>query len=309
MLCGLILAISAGSASANIGGDKDKNKRPKNTGILSVKTSPQSMPIRIDGQDMGMTGTGSGREFYLAPGFHTVEVTAPDGKVWKQEIEIRKDQKHCVCLKTVEETTSKACPYRYRLEGPGRIKEGDLVTFSAIPLVTSPIALKYLWRVSPDAVRVTNGMGTPTITVDSTGMGGQTINAELDINDDVYDNRCRQVISVPTEVERIVIPPIEAILCDEFAAKTADDDKARLDNCTIQAQNIPDSQIYMVIYPGTSGSPRNSYERVSKRALDYMVKNRGYDPQRIQVVRGTPRTSTTYKIWIVPPGAQLPVAQ
>lgn len=143
-------------------------------------------------------------------------------------------------------------------------------------------------------------------------MGGQTINAELDVNDDVYDNKCRQVISVPTEVTRI--PKEERRVpfrCDEFESRSPDDDKARFDNCVIQAQNTPDAQLYVIIYPGTDrlSTTRKTYDRLSKRALDYMVKTRGFDPRRIQIVKGSSRLKTTYEVWIVPPGAQPPVVQ
>ena len=135
---------------------------------------------------------------------------------------------------------------------------------------TAPIPLRYAWRVSNG--RVTSGLGTPSITVDSTGIGGSTINAELDVNDDVYDNRCRQVISVPTDVVRIPVEEPRVPLpfrCDEFAATVPDDAKARFDTCVIQAQNTPDAQIYVIIYPGTDrvSMGRNSYDRLSKFTL------------------------------------------
>ncbi len=62
-------------------------------------------------------------------------------------------------------------------------------------------------------------------------------------------------------------------------ARAADDDKARFDNCAIQVQNIPDAEMYIVIYPGTDRASvtRNTYERLSKRTVDYLVKNRGVD--------------------------------
>lgn len=296
------------TAFANV--DDPKPKRPKNTGTLSVKTTETSYPVRVDGQYVGESGVGTGAEFYLTPGFHTVEVVGPDGKIWRDQIEIRKDLKHCICLKIVRETISTPCPYRFSLDGPERISEGDLVTFAAINSGTAPIPLRYAWKVSNG--RVTNGLGTPSITVDSAGIGNATIVAELDVNDDVYDDKCRQVISVPTEVTRIPTPePPKPFRCDEFEAKAPDDDKARFDNCVIQAQNTPDAQIYIIIYPGTDRQSTrvNTYDRLSKRALDYMVKERGFDPRRIQIVRGSTRIKTTYDIWIVPPGATPPVVQ
>lgn len=299
---GLVLTVGLTSAF----GFGDKDKRPKGTGILSVRTSPDAMPVKIDGQFVGMSGVGTGAEFYLTPGIHTLEVTAPDGKVHTQEIEILRDRKNCVCLKYLTRTEEHPCPYRFHLEGPDKVMEGDLVTFTAINSGTTPVPLRYQWRVSNG--RVTSGLGTPSITVDSTGMGGQSIEAELDVNDDTYDNRCRQVISVPTEVGRIPEPP-RPFRCDEFEAGVRDADKARFDNCVIQVQNTPDAQLYVIIYPGTDRRSQtvNSYDRTSKFLLDYMVKTRGLDPRRIQIVRGPERQRTTYVLWVVPPGATLPV--
>jgi hypothetical protein len=277
-------------------------------GTLSVKTSETSYPVKVDGRYAGESGVGEGAEFYLEPGIHTVEVEGPNGRIWKDQIEIRRGQKHCVCLKIVTETITTPCPYRFTLDGPEKITEGDLVTFVAINSGTTPIPLRYAWKVSNG--KVTQGLGTPSITVDSTGVGRGVITAELDVNDDIYDNRCRQVISVPTEVTPIPVPePPKPFRCDEFEAKAADDDKARFDNCVIQAQNTPDAQLYVIIYPGTDklSTTRNTYDKLSKRALDYMVKTRGFDPRRIQIVKGSTRVKTTYEVWIVPPGASLPV--
>lgn len=299
------LMLTLGLATA-MAADKDSKKHHKGMGILTVRTSPDAMPIKVDGQFVGMSGVGTSAEFYLTPGFHTVEVTAPDGKVWKNEVEIRRDHKNCVCLKFITETTSMPCPYRFHLEGPDKVMEGDLITFTAINSGTAPIPIRYAWKTNG---HITSGDGTPSISVDSTGMGGQTIEAELDVNDDTYDNRCRQVISVPTEVGRVQVETPKPFRCDEFEAGTHDLDKARFDNCVIQVQNIPDAQLYVIVYPGTDrrSVKANTYERTSKFLLDYMVKTRGLDPRRIQIIKGPQRQRTTYVLWVVPPGATLPV--
>lgn len=301
----LALTLGANAAMANNGGDK--SKRPKDTGTLTIRTTPASYPVKIDGKYAGMSGVGTAAEFYLTPGIHTVEVAGPNGSLLTREVEIRRNKKHCICLKVDTVTTSRACPYNFRLDGRDRIKEGDLVTFSAINSGTAPVPIRFAWKVSNG--RVTSGLGTSTITVDSTGIGGKTINAELDVNDDVYDNKCRQTISVPTFVTPEEKPEEpKPFRCDEFEARTPDDDKARFDNCVIQAQNTPDAQLYVIIYPGTDrvSKTRNTYERLSKRALDYMVKTRGFDPRRISFVKGGERVKTTYELWIVPPGATPP---
>lgn len=295
---GLMLTLGISTAFAN--GDRDTKKRPKGMGTLSIKTSPDSYPVLVDGQQVGMSGVGTGAEFYLAPGFHTVEVTGPDGKVWKDEIEIRRDGKTCICLKLIKETITSPCPYRFHLEGPDKVMEGDLVTFAAINSGTAPIPLRYEWKISRGTI--TSGLGTPTITVDSAGLAGGTIEAELDVNDDVYDSKCRQVITVPTEVGKLPPAPTP-FRCDEFEAGNRDQDKARLDNCVIQVQNTPDAQMYVVIHPGA----KKSYDSTAKFYLDYMVRTRGMDPARIKMVKGDARLKTTVVIWVVPPGATPPV--
>jgi PEGA domain len=310
---GLILTLGLSTTfAAGDKNDKKKNSKEKDMATLTVKTSPASMPVKVDGEYIGMSGVGTGAEFYITPGTHTVEVSSPDGKTRSAPVTINidKGRKVCVCLKLVEETRSKPCPYSFHLEGPGRVMEGEQVVFTAIADENSPVPVRFTWSVSPDSIHVISGGDGPSITLDSTGMGGKTINAVLDVNDSVYDGRCRQTITVPTDVDK---KPSEIlpIGCDEWETKNVDQDKARLDTCVIQVQNTPDAQLYVVIYPGTdkASTTRNTYERLYKRTLDYLVNARHIDPSRLRIVEGTPRARTSFKIWIVPPGATPPVAQ
>ena len=307
-IIGLMLTLGMTSAFGFV---DDKNKRPKNTGILTVKTAPVAYPVKVDGTYIGMSGTGSAAEFFLAPGVHKLEIEFPNGKIYAEEIEIIRDRKNCVCLRYVEETIKRPCPYDISVSAPENVIEGDLITFAAFNNVSgSTTPLNYRWTVSPDTVRITSGLGTSSITVDTTGMGGQRINAELDVTDDVYGKTCFQRNSVPTEVK--TKPKIEAFRCDEFESRAFDDDKARFDNCVLQLQGNPDAQLYIIIYQGTDkiSMTRNTYDKLSKRTLDYLVKTRGVDPRRISIIKGpSNRLKSTYEIWFVPPGAPLPVPQ
>lgn len=307
-IIGLTLTLGITSAFGFV---DEKNKRPKNMGILTVKTAPVSYPIKVDGNYIGMSGTAIGTEFYLAPGMHKMEIEFPNGKIYTKDVEIVKDRKNCVCLKYIEETIKRPCPYDVSVSAPENVLEGDLITFAAFNNVQgSTTPLNYRWTVSPDTVRITSGLGTSAITVDTTGMGGQTITAELDVTDDVYGKTCFQKNSVPTKVEKQ--QKIEAMRCDEFESRAFDDDKARFDNCVLQLQGNPDAQLYIIIYQGTDkiSMTRNTYDKLSKRTLDYLVKTRGVDPRRISIVKGSSsRPKSTYEIWFVPPGAPLPVPQ
>ena len=303
-IIGLMLTLGMTSAFG-------QDKRPKNTGILTVKTAPISYPVKVNGTYLGMSGTGTANEFFLAPGVHRLEIEFPNGKVYTKEIEVFRDRKNCICLKYVEETIKRPCPYDVSVSAPENVIEGDLITFAAFNNVAgSTTPLNYRWTVSPDTVRVASGLGTSAITVDTTGMGGQRITAELDVTDDVYGKTCMQRNSVPTEIKSR--PKIEAFRCDEFESIAFDDDKARFDNCVLQLQGNPDAQLYLIIYQGTDkiSMTRNTYDKLSRRTLDYLVKTRGVDPRRISIVKGpSNRLKTTYEIWFVPPGAPLPVPQ
>ena len=291
--------------------EKNDTKRPKNSGILTVKTTPMAMTVKVDGQVVGLSGVSTPAEFYLAPGIHRVEIEGPNGKAFSKEIEIKKDAKNCICLKIVEETTKRPCPYDIRLDGPERVTEGDLITFASFNAVKNDvIPVIYTWTVSPKNLRITSGLGTPAITVDTTGFGGQTITADLDVNDGVYDANCRQRISVPTIVDNIPPPP-KSRKFDDFVSLAFDDDKARLDAFTIELQNNPDAQGYIIMYQGTDKVSMRSrkVDVLSKRTLDYLVKVRGIDPRRIVITNWGTRPQTTYELWVIPPGAQPPVPQ
>jgi hypothetical protein len=306
---GLIAAFATSTAFGFVGDDK----KPKNTGTLTVKTSPVAYPVKVNGQYLGMSGVSDGAAFYLPPGTHKLEVEFPNGKMFSENIQIIKDRKNCVCLKFVESTTERACPYNVRVDGPDRITEGDLITFAAFNAVTgAAVPLNYRWSVSPETAQITSGQGTSAITVDTTNLGGRTVRAELDVWDDVYDKQCRQRNQATTEITTFLRPKPEAVRCDVFESKAFDDDKARFDNCVIQVNSVPDGQLYLIIYQGTDkiSMTRNTYDKLSKRTLDYLVKTRGLDPRRISIIKGgrTP-LKTTYELWIVPPGAELPLPQ
>lgn len=315
-ILGLILTFGLSTAAfANGGNDKNKKqKRPKNTGVLSVTTSPNALPVKIDGQQVGLSGTGEAAEFYVTPGIHLVEVEGPNGQKFTQEINFVKNVKNCICLNVVERKTERPCPYDMVVDGQRKVKDGELVTFVARNIATvTPIAataLNYNWKVSPSTARITSGLGTESITVDTTGLGGQTLTVEVDVWDGVYDSSCRQRTTVYTEVEPFEPEkPKEPIWFDEFLLLARDDIKARLDNLAIELQNNPTVQGYVIMYQGTDARSIKSgdVDKLSRQALDYLVKTRGVDPSRIQIVRGGTRVTTTHQIWIIPPGAMNPV--
>jgi hypothetical protein len=342
-----------------------KLKFPKNKGAFSIKTEGGSYPVIIDGQEVGVSKSNDAAIFFLDPGVHTVEVRGPNGMTWLKDVNIVKYVQECICLKMIENTTERACPYDIRLDAPSTVSEGDLVTFATWNAVRQPrnaddsttdsstsspntssvnngnngvysdynsvnknavsggrvinrnskagaimtgvaagttaAALNYAWRVSPSNARITSGLGTNSITVDTTGLGGQTIVAELDVTDGMFDATCRQRVVAETKIPKTEIKAPDAIKCDEFISRSFDDDKARFDNCVIALQNVPNAQLYIFVYQGRKG-PNSA--RLVKRTLDYLVKSRGVPPQSIQVIQAGSSNLTGYEMWVVPPGVR-----
>jgi hypothetical protein len=317
--CNLILAIGLILTlgwTAEASAAKTDTKRPRNSGILSVQVTfdaparAQAYRVLVDGVEVGLAGNRTASEFYLAPGVHTVEIEGPDDKVFVKEVEIRKGRRNCICLRVIEKTEKRPCPYDVRVDAPSQVKEGDLVTFVAVNAISASIPINYRWRITPETARITSGgNGESSITVDSTGLGRQTITAELDVTDDQYGETCFQQnkVQVPVVPEIPVVP--EKVQCDVFESKSFDDDKYRFDNCVIQLRNRPDAQLYIIVYQGTDrlSRSRTTADLVRRRTIDYLVRTRGVDPRRIQVIMGGTRPRTTLELWIVPPGATLPV--
>ncbi|MEK7723650.1 MAG: hypothetical protein AAB336_04825 [Acidobacteriota bacterium] len=285
-------------------------KIPKNMGVISV-TTDEPMSVFLDGVEIGRTqGNQVKFEKTVTPGIHEIRIVGADGKEFNKTYTFTKGVRNCVCLKTVTRTDEKDCPYNINVTGPDKVTEGDLITFAVFDAAAKGTALNYLWTVSPSTARVTSGLGTPSITVDTGDMGNQTIQAEVTVGDGVYDAQCSQRKSVTTLVERT--PPVVTptpYRFDGWDAKTFDDDKNRFDNLAIELQNKPDSQGYVIMYQGTDKISVRSrkVEKLSTRAINYLVKERFVPPNRLQFTNWGTRVHTYYEVWIVPPGANPPV--
>jgi hypothetical protein len=306
VVVGLMLAFSLVTAHA----ETDREKMMKTMGTLSVKADKE-YPVMVDGVEVGKTGVGTANEVFIQPGVHKVEILDGTGKArFSKEMTFTKKVRNCVCLKTIENISKRPCPYNINVDAPDTVTSGDLVTFAAFNAVSGgATALNYAWRVTPDAARITGGLGTPSITVDTSSLGGQTVRAELEVTDGQYDKECRQM--VVNEV-KVLEPakPVTPYKYDEFGSKSFDDDKARLDNFAIELQNRPDAQGYIIVYQGTAKSDmtRKQADKLAQKSLNYLVQNRGVPPQRVVTTNGGFRERTTYEFWIIPPGANTPVA-
>ena len=284
-----------------------RRKGAAELGRIELSTNPAGYPILIDGKPSGET-TATVRYIDLAPGTHNVEIQFPNGVRWVRDFNIVAGKKNCIALNFKPRTITierSPCPYTVQVSAPASVNDGDVITFSSDESYNGTTGLNYTWTVSPDSARIMSGAGTPTITVDSTGLGRQRVTAILTVDDGSGDRNCRQSAQASTAV----VPPPPAVVpprkFDEFPSISFDDDKARLDNLAIELQNTPGARGYILVYGGRT-SRQGSAEFLGNRARNYLVSVRGVDASRLVVVNGGYRERSTFELWLVPQGAQAP---
>lgn len=95
---------------------------------------------------------------------------------------------------------------------------------------------------------------------------------------------------------------------DEFGAMVATESQyARLDNFAIELQNDPTATAVLVFYAGRT-SRKGAIEALTDQTKKYLTVTRGIDPGRIQSVDGGFREEGVIEIWLMPSGAEPPMA-
>ena len=284
-----------------------KTKKAK-YGTIKILSTPGGLLLTIDGKPRGETTT-SYREFELEPGVHHVSITLPNGKYWTREIEVPAGRIKCVVVnyRPLPPLAKSPCPFPVNISAPKQVNEGEIITYTADVAYSGNGALRYNWKVSPSSARIISGLGSPTLTVDSTGLGGRRIIATLTADDGSSDPACAQsaqAVSLIAALEKRVIVAQEF---DECNSCSYDDQKARLDNLAVELQNDPSTRAYILAYGGRM-SPLGQVEKLMSRARDYLITQRGIDASRLVVVNGGFREEDSVELWIVPSGAAAPRA-
>lgn len=154
----------------------------------------------------------------------------------------------------------------------------------------------FAWTVS--AGTITEGQGTNTIKVDTSGLAGQTVRASLSVGGYHLECAADCAVSIP-------LPKLKSTRFDEFPDIARNDEKARLDNFAIELQNDPKATAHVIVYPGRS-SKRGEVQHHSSRIVEYLVHSRGLDERRIVTIVGSPRDALLVELWVTPEGATPP---
>ena len=283
-----------------------KKRKLAKYGTIKILSTPGGLPLEVDGKSEGVTSANY-REFDLDPGVHTIVVTLPNGQRWTREIDLEAGRIKCVALnyRQPPPPIKSPCPYPVNVSAPSQVTEGEIITYTADVAYNGTSPLNYTWTVSPGNAKLLSGAGTPTITVDSTGLAGQRITATLVVDDGSGDPICRQSSQASTFVPPT--PPREnpSRQFDVCCSCSFDDQKARLDNLAVDLQNDPSTTTYIIAYGGRT-SRIGQADLLGSRARDYLVTQRGIDQSRIVVVNGGFREEDCVELWIVPSGATTP---
>ena len=275
----------------------------KSYGTVEVKTTSGGYPVLIDGQPAGTTQQNVKMVKELSPGQHTVEVLFPNGRRHTQVVNVVPGKSNCICL-AYRAIPPRPCPYPVSVSAPDSVVDGDIITFTSDVAYGGTSALNYTWTVSPAGAKIMSGAGTPTITVDTTGLGNQRVTAIPVVDDGSGDRNCRQMAQATTPVTPLETPKPPPVF-DEIPRLKRDDLKARLDNLAIELQNTPGAQGYIIFYDSPETRP-NEAARYAAFAKSYLVNQRGIEASRIVVVNGGMRRRELYQVFIVPPGAVAP---
>ena len=179
---------------------------------------------------------------------------------------------------------------------PDTVTLGQPVTFTAEATGGTPgITPTFNWSVS--AGTITGGQGTSSITVDTAGLGGQTITATVEVLG--YNLTCKAACT--TQVPAVV----EEKRFDEYRDIAYNDEKARLDPFAVYLQGEPTARGYILAYQGR-GARAGAARRRAQRARDYLVNERGISADRVVILEGGSRDVTTFELRGVPAGAPAP---
>jgi hypothetical protein len=241
---------------------------------------------RLSGEGRAVTWDLSGAQ----AGSYTASVEVNDGNTHTATAQTTVTIATCRC--------EAPCP-QVSVSCPADVEQGTPITFTAsVTGGDTSVTGTYNWSVS--AGTITSGQGTSTITVDTAGIGGQTVTASVEVGG--YPPTCATTASCSTQVRTpVVVTPTKF---DEYGNIRFNDEKARLDNYAIQLQNDPSAEGYIIAYGTCAGEGQARADR----AKNYLVNTRGIEAGRIITIDGGCRSDLTVELWVRPTGATVPAA-
>lgn len=193
-----------------------------------------------------------------------------------------------------------SCP-EVRVSCPDSVQAGAELTFTVdVHGGSEEVTPTFNWTVSAGSIQ--SGQGTPTIVVDTTGTGGQTITATVDVGG--FPPECSTSNSCTASVQEKAAP---AVKFGEYVTRDLSANKAQLDAFVLALMNDPAAQGYVIAYGGKTSRPDDA-QKAADNATDYTMNTRKMDGARTLAGVGGYREEPTIELWIAPPGATPPMA-
>ena len=266
--------------------------------LTADAVSPSGNPIKYKWTTDGGTIVGEGPVVTwnlagLKPGYHKASL----------DIVSAGSDGECNAFSSVTVLVNACAPVRpvcpaVEISCPTAVAVDQPLTFtSRLAGGTPGINPVYNWTVS--AGTITEGQGTDTIKVDTTGLAGQTVRASLSIGGFNLECAADCAVTIP-------VPKLVSRRFDEFPDISRNDEKARLDNFGIELQNDPTATGYVIVYPSKSGGKRGEVQQHAARVVDYLVNSRNLDQHRIVTLVGPARDQLSVELWVTPQGATPP---
>jgi hypothetical protein len=192
-----------------------------------------------------------------------------------------------------------SCPM-LNVSGPDSVPESQPITATANLSGGDPnVTPTYNWTIT--AGTISSGQGTSSISIDTTGIGNQSVTATVDVGG--YPRECSASNSVTTSVTR----KVETRKFDEYGKINEEDERARLDNFAAELKNDSTATGYLLAYGGRRSQPDEAQKWLDA-AADYLMKVRGIPGARSLVGVGGYREEPTIELWIAPAGGTPPMA-
>lgn len=160
--------------------------------------------------------------------------------------------------------------------------------------------INYQWKVS--AGKIVSGQGTSVITIENHDEGYAT--TTLTVGEETVGPECNKTASCTL----IICDRPMAHKFDSYGALKRATEVQRLDQFVIELKNSPSAQGYVIGYGQAGGYPTKITARL-RRIEEYLIGKRGIDGGRIVSIDGGTRDQFTVELWIVPSGANPPVAE
>lgn len=234
----------------------------------------------------------------VQPGTYRANVYVNDGNGHEVCDWVTVNVEQCVGCDTIPIPTPTPPCATVSVSGPsGVVQSSDPANVTAT--VRGASGVGYRWTHSSCAT-IISGQGSPAVSLDVSSCTGP-VTATVEVSG--FAPECQNTASTTFDVK----PKTTLIKVDSFPpdVRNFNNDKARLDNFANQIQANPGSQAVIITY----GSCGDQGVKWAQRQKAYMVNNRGIADNLITIVDGGCQEQLRTDFFIVPQGADQPVAE